>query len=64
MSLIEFKVEHDPSPFQFDVWQCPECDYVVTQEIYKRDSLDLPCPCCHRTALSEFRLWPGSVSNN
>lgn len=61
MSLSDVKTHDNESPFDFDVWRCPECGYVVTIQQYIESGLDFACPCCQRTTLREYRLWPGNA---
>lgn len=62
MPVVDLKVHHEPSPFTFDVWRCPECGYVFTLEERRASAFDLRCGGCRRHSISEFELWPGKAS--
>lgn len=38
------------------LWECPRCQYVVTNEIYQTILYDFLCPECEKTHLSEFHI--------
>lgn len=44
------------SPFHFDVYQCPECDNVITVAVYELIVIDVPCPECGKRQLGEYEL--------
>lgn len=44
------------SPFNFDVYACPNCANVITVGIYRLITMDAPCPECGKAGLDEYEL--------
>ncbi len=53
-----------------DIWKCPKCGHIVTDQFYKSIGQNVECPGCVETSLSEFHLiedhfpepeWPNTI---
>lgn len=40
MSMIDLKHDNRESSFTFDVWCCPDCNYVLSIEEYRQTALN------------------------
>lgn len=45
-----------PSPFTFDVWQCPACNWAMSDTAYTALRVNVKCPNCNAWDVSGFRL--------
>lgn len=48
--------------FEFDTWQCPMCEYVITDVAMQALRFDVGCPSC-RCSLAKFIPQPVSSPN-